>query len=752
VTPLRRFFGKLLLLGTFILAALALAVIVTTIRSVQRAGQDFDGNLYFHVAQLEHEIMQLQDRVDAFSEARPTVDLATLTLRFDILWSRVFADSIHSTTQNTIDFAKTVNETTNTARGILKEIEPLFDGLQPGPSVAIDTIQSELRGLLEIAHQLSTTGRNHRIQVEALEMENRLRQTYLIFGLIIGMLVFGILSILLLRADRQEIRRMNTELEDRVLERTTDLQSANARLAAEIAERESDQHVATERETRLDQAARLAKLGYYVWDAIEDVCEYCSDQHAAAHGLTTEEYIAAASKLDGEFGLTHPDDREAVKQKYQDLRAGKLIEMEYRVNTPGGIRRLHEVARPIFDDQGTVVREVGSTIDVTEQHDTEMKLFEAQRMDSIGKMTGGVAHDFNNLLAVILGNLELMREIPDSLERDEMINDAMNATLRGRDLTMSMLSFARRAPHDPSELNLNTVISGMERMLRRTMPENIMIDINLTADIWTVMADRSLTESALLNLAINARDAIENGGKLKIGTANVNLSPEDIQIHDEEIEPGNYVMMSVADTGRGIPPETLEKIFEPFFTTKAITNNSGLGLSMVHGFIRQTGGTIRVTSKTGIGTTFRLFFKSSAIVDSSTDTAAAPVSEQKKRDLRVLLVEDDNTVRKVLTRQLEKFGMTVVPAAESTSAERAFKTEPNFDIVVSDIVMPGDLQGPALVRRLREFEPDLPAVFLSGYPREANVHGSDDTSHDIMLMKPVSREDLLTAIDSAVRD
>ena len=750
MTPLRRFFDRLLLAGALFMALVSLVIIVSTIRAVQNTSQSFDGNLFFDVSQLEYQTMQLLDRVDRYSDGDLELQIQDVQLRFDILWSRLFIDITRNLAIDNNQMADKIDDAVGKGRAMLRAIEPMVVNLSPGDLVMAAEIQRQLRAFVPIAHQLSLDAKDYRAITQTVNLRSQLRQAYLTFGFIIGTALFSLLSTILLRADRREIRLMNIHLEDRVRKRTEDLQSANARLAPEIAERERNQTLAAEREARLEQAVQLAKLGFYVCDAVADECEFCSDQLAVSFGLTPEEYIEKAGKLDSDMELIHPEDREKVRQKYRELRQGNIIEMDYRVVTRSGVRRLREVARPIFDNDGNVVREIGSTLDVTDQYETEMKLHEAQRMDSIGKMTGGVAHDFNNLLAVILGNLELLREIPESDERDEMIEDAIKATLRGRDLTMSMLSFARRAPLDPSELDLNMVISEMEGMLRRTLPENISLEVALTSDIWTVMADRSLTDSAILNLVINARDAMPDGGSLTIETANMTLGAEYLDERGEEIEPGSYAMMAVTDTGNGIRSELLENIFDPFFTTKAITKNSGLGLSMVHGFIRQTGGAIRVYSEPDVGTTFKLFFRSATTADAPDLPISSPTPRHMDRTVRVLLVEDEATVRKVLTRQLEQSGMSVVAASESASAERAFITDGPFDVVVSDIVMPGDLQGPALVRKLREICDGLSAVFLSGYPQEATVHGNGVRSDDVMLMKPVSRDDLLTAIDMAI--
>jgi signal transduction histidine kinase/ActR/RegA family two-component response regulator len=536
-----------------------------------------------------------------------------------------------------------------------------------------------------------------------------------------------------------------------VRKRTADLETVNARLASEIARRRIDQATMAEREARLAQAAQLAKLGYYIWNFDDQRFEVCSDAHAAAHGLSRAEFMAASEQGEMRITDTHPDDLERRRKKIADLESGLPIELDYRVVTPNGVRRLRESARPIFDDRGLVVRGVGSTLDLTDQYETEMKLYEAQRMDSIGKMTGGVAHDFNNLLAVILGNLELLSEHPDIEDRDEMIGDAIRATLRGRDLTMSMLSFARRAPMDPSKLDLNAVIAELQSMLRRTLPITINLQTELNEEIWPIMADRSLTESAVLNLAINAMDAMPAGGTLTLRTQNVVLDRKEAAQIKGDLDPGPYVKMSVRDTGNGIEANLIENIFEPFFTTKSITKNSGLGLSMVQGFIQQTGGGIRATSSPEQGALFELYFRSALGAqeeDQAVRTDTAP--EHTKKPLRVLLVEDDSNVRKVLARQMEQTGMTVISAAESTSAQSAFASQGPFDVVVSDIVMPGELQGPALVRRLRETDSTLPAVFLSGYPRDIAEHGDGVSIDDVMLMKPVGRDDLLIAIDCAM--
>ena len=737
--------------GAFVLALAALIILVTSIEATRDASQQSLNSLSHSAAQIEREAHQLADFIDRYGDGDPGITKKDVVTRFDILWSRVFSQEAMINVDIDPELKRQTMETVELGRSLLHDIEKDVLALSPDQTELIAELKEKLRIYSIPAHQLELLAMDDLVEMRSNQSEKQLRNMYLSIALLGGLAAFGLSSIYLLRSDRNAVGRLNAQLEYRVRKRTADLEAVNTRLASEIAQRKCDQAIMVEREARLAQAAQLAKLGYYVWNFEELRFEVCSDAHAAAHGLSRAEFMALTTK--GQFLMddTHPDDLDRRRKKYAELESGLPIELDYRVVTPNGVRRLRESARPIFDDKGLVVRGVGSTLDLTEQYETEMKLFEAQRMDSIGKMTGGVAHDFNNLLAVILGNLELIREHPEIEDRDEMIGDAIRATLRGRDLTMSMLSFARRAPMDPSKLDLNAVISELQSMLRRTLPITIDLKTELGDDIWPIMADRSLTESAVLNLAINAMDAMPSGGTLTIRTENVILDVKEAALIIGDLEPGSYVKMSVRDTGNGIEANLIENIFEPFFTTKSITKNSGLGLSMVQGFIQQTGGGIRTVSSPQQGALFELYFRFG--VGSEADVQAVPseaAPEQAPKPLRVLLVEDDDNVRKVLARQMEQTGMTVVSAGESTSAEIAFAAEGPFDIVVSDIVMPGELQGPALVRRLRETDDTLPAVFLSGYPREIAIYGDGVSVDDVMLMKPVERDDLLVAIDCAM--
>ncbi len=376
-------------------------------------------------------------------------------------------------------------------------------------------------------------------------------------------------------------------------------------------------------------------------------------------------------------------------------------------------------------------------------------------MEAIGNLTGGIAHDFNNLLEVIMGNLELLREdivhertnIEDALQ---LIDASVDATVRGADLTRNMLSFARRARLQPTEFNLNKLVGQTRSWIGRTLPSNIRLETSLLASLWTIRADETSAQSALLNLILNARDAMPRGGRLTIETRNVNVDESFPQKFGEEVEPGSFVMLSVTDTGEGIQPENLELIFEPYFSTKPPGSGSGLGLSMILGFMKQLGGSVQVHSEPGHGTSIRLYFKANP--DSEMDPArgSAATGENAMLERHILVAEDESEVLKVIVATLKKSGYQVTAAGSGDEVMIIFQTSPDFDLLLTDIVMPGKLQGTDLARELRAIAPDLPVVLMSGYANDAPVFDNSLHPDDIRLTKPVRRGDLLAAFETAL--
>ncbi len=377
----------------------------------------------------------------------------------------------------------------------------------------------------------------------------------------------------------------------------------------------------------------------------------------------------------------------------------------------------------------------------------EAQLAQAQKMEAVGHLSGGIAHDFNNLLAVILGNLELLRDKRLDVDERQFIDSAIDASHRGAELTRNMLSFARKAHLQPRPIDLNEVVAKASDWITRAIPENIDVKTSLMDGLWQIEADETSTESAVLNLIINARDAMPNGGKLTIETTNFQADEDFVQQRGGEMMPGRYVMLAISDTGVGIPREDLQSIFDPFFTTKQI--GSGLGLSMIQGFLKQSGGTVSVYSEVGEGTTFTLHFP--ARIEGAQDAPRTETSHENVAvtGVSVLVAEDEEAVMRVICAALRDVGYTVFEARSGKEALTIFDDADNIDVLLTDIVMPGEIQGPELATRLRELRPELPVVFMSGYANEAAVHGNNLRPEDIRLMKPVARRDLIRALQKA---
>ena len=312
-----------------------------------------------------------------------------------------------------------------------------------------------------------------------------------------------------------------------------------------------------------------------------------------------------------------------------------------------------------------------------------------------------------------------------------------------------MLSFARLAPLCPEPLDLNQVVEGTRKWGGRVLPASIDLKVVLADDLWSVDADVRTVENTLLNLLVNARDAMPNGGQLTIETANVQADASYLNLQMEELEPGNYVMLAVTDTGSGISKEQQSRVFDPFFTTKGPSEGTGLGLAAVQGFMKQSKGMVHLYSEVGEGTTFKLYFPQGTTVAAAENTPVSPPEVMPVGTTTVLLAEDEPELRELITSVLRSAGYLVHPAETGDAALRIYEEVGPFDILLTDIVMPGEVMGPQLARLLREKQPGLRAVFMSGYPNEAKVHGNGLRPEDIRLTKPVAKAKLLEALAAA---
>jgi PAS domain S-box-containing protein len=383
--------------------------------------------------------------------------------------------------------------------------------------------------------------------------------------------------------------------------------------------------------------------------------------------------------------------------------------------------------------------------DLTEIKELEARLVQAQKMEAVGQLTGGIAHDFNNLLGVVLGNLQLLeRSLYDHPTHLRKVSTAMRAAVRGADLTRRLLAFSRRQILEPEVVDLNRNVKGLDELLRRSLGDSIEVRIVPASDLWLTRVDPSQVESAILNLAINARDAMPQGGRLTIATRNRVLDRQYCDQHNE-LHPGEFVCVQVSDTGAGISKDILKNVFEPFFTTKEPGKGSGLGLSMVHGFAKQSGGAAIIDSEPGSGTSVQI------LLPRCTDGVARRDETGLNRIVPggsecILVVEDDTDLRETSAATLTYLGYHIIQAHNADAALRVLAGKDPVDLLFTDVMMPGGMLGPALAQRARELRPGINILFTTGYANTGALSNGAGLAYSDMLPKPYRAEDLALRI------
>jgi len=509
------------------------------------------------------------------------------------------------------------------------------------------------------------------------------------------------------------------------------------------------------------------------------------EQHGWANltGQTPEEY-----QNYGWSSAVHPDDVAATIEAWQTAVATKsMFVHEHRVRRHDGVWRQYTIrSLPILNAAGDIVEWVGVHTDITHQRAAEAalreqaeilvrqvrhreraedqlrqvnenlearviaeiderrmaeaKLAQSQKMETVGKLTGGVAHDFNNLLQVVSGNLQLLaKDIAGNARAEKRVSNAMAGVARGSKLASQLLAFGRRQALEPKVINISRFVRGMDDMLRRAIGEAIEVETVVAGGLWNTFIDPAQVENALLNLAINARDAMDGRGKLTIELGNAHLDDTYALSHDE-VTPGQYVMLAVSDTGSGMSPDIIEKVFEPFFSTKAEGKGSGLGLSMVYGFVKQSGGHVKIYSEVGEGTTIKLYLPR-ALQSEDVEVAVdnGPIAGGTET---VLVVEDDDAVRETVVAMLSDLGYRVLKAVDAASALIVIESGIPIDMLFTDVVMPGTLKSPELARKAKERLPNIAVLFTSGYTENSIVHGGKLDAGVELLSKPYTREAL----------
>jgi PAS domain S-box-containing protein len=440
------------------------------------------------------------------------------------------------------------------------------------------------------------------------------------------------------------------------------------------------------------------------------------------------------------------DDRQVLAsgqpQVFEGVATGEVGEQIYLVTK--GVYR---------DKNGRILGTYGISHDITElqrAHETleqtREALFRAQKMEAVGQLTGGVAHDFNNILAIILGNVELLRlHFPGDTHAGQIIDAVMRATLHGKDLTGHLLAFSRRRLLNPQAVDVNALVASVVRLLGRTLGATIRIVTDTTSGGGVAFADPAALEAAVLNVALNARDAMPDGGVLTIRTSIVDIS--DTPTTDEDVKPGAYALLELEDTGSGMPPEVAARVFEPFFTTKAAARGTGLGLSMVYGFARQSGGTVTIESTPGRGTTFRLFLPLVENDQADPLIADAPISLPAV-SRTVLVVEDETEVRNIVRRQLQSLGHRVLVAEADTEALLLLQGPGAPDLLLTDVLLATGMNGIELANAARAARPGLPVIFMSGYTAVPDAMQRIRETGAPLLSKPFTTPQLERAVNA----
>ncbi len=447
----------------------------------------------------------------------------------------------------------------------------------------------------------------------------------------------------------------------------------------------------------------------------------------------------------------HPQDRERVIYGIQALieSGGSRWEAEYRyLHADGRVRTVHDRGMLMRDADGTVSRMIGCLVDVTDQRELDERLRQALKLEAVGQLTGGIAHDFNNLLTVILGSAEVLAEqLSANVRLQQLAETCASAAQRGAELTHRLLAFARKQTLQPRRIDINVLLAGMDSLLRRTLGEHIEVEFARTEGLWPVQIDPGQLETAVLNLAINSRDAMPGGGLLTIRTENMVIDGGDGSA-ESDLRSGDYVLVAVCDGGTGMPPEVAARVFEPFFTTKDVGKGNGLGLPMVYGFTKQSGGHVRIISTDGAGTRVELYLPRS--LGESESGLQAPALTVKGGSERILVVEDNALVREHLLGQLRSLGYHVDGAADGTQALKLLEGLPHLDLLLTDLVMPGGLNGRELAERVRALRPQLQVLFTSGYSEDAVARQDVLDPAAQMLSKPYRRHELARKVRSVL--
>jgi len=601
---------------------------------------------------------------------------------------------------------------------------------QARDSVALGTEVME-QAIREADAIIASQTRNYRDERSRLERESWLTSIALALGVMMCLAAIAwLFSVRGREVERrrqleEELRALNLDLEDRVQERTAEVKKTRDLLNAVV-------------ENLPDMVLLKEPSG----DGFRYILVNAAGERLL--GRDRKEILGKS-----EFDLFPREEAAAVLEANKAVAESSEARSfnERKLTTPKGVRTVETRMVPIPTSNGSQPLILALIRDVTSSKGLEEQLRQLQRMDAIGRLTGGVAHDFNNLLAIIQGNSELLRtRLDDESEEAEMVDDVIGAAGRGAELVRRLLAFARKQHLEAEPVDLNARLPTVLGLLQRALGENIRIQAKTATGLWPAHVDPTQVDDALVNLAINARDAMPNGGTLTIESQNVHLD-EEYAAHHVEVAPGDYVMLAVSDTGTGMTEEVIARAFEPFFTTKEEGKGTGLGLSQVFGWVKQSGGHVKIYSEVAHGTTVKLYLPRAQVAGVS--ESGEPETTTPTGHETVLVVEDNPSVRKTVIRQLRDLGYEAVEAENGARALQLVKEGVQFDLLLTDVVMPGGITGYELVDQLRSDRPDLKVLLTSGYT-ELAVAPHQPVGRDPLLSKPYRKLDLGRAVRSAL--
>lgn len=716
------------LLGVVMILMLATSIYTAIlIRDRQRAFGDVSRyNVTWVASQAALEVARLENAVRTLAMAGPGADPTPVQIRYDIVANRVQILG-HGDAGELIHAQAELGGIYQTLQTATADAERLIDRLdQPGNITRLAAIIAPLGAkMARLAGAAHDMGGN--LVAEDLDQLRTLH--YVFSGMLMAVIacctgLIGVLAInnrMLTLAHRNvgglvvDLRRTGRELSaanDATRKSADEIRQQNRTLQAR------DEELALQN-TRFDAALNNMSQALCMVGP-DNRLIVCNQQFRELFSILPPPTGMPVATLFDEIIQAGRADPQLIRRVWQSQQAlvdqadqgGFVVQNDDLV---AGRMSALAVAHQSMPDGGWVA----TYSDITDRRLAEEGLAQAQKMEAIGNLTGGMAHDFNNLLAVISLNLEQLLARTDQPEAvDKHASRALQASLRGTTLISQLLAFARRQPLAPQRISVNKWIGAIASLLEHTLGDGIRIDLELGTDIWPVNADATRLETAIANLATNARDAMPNGGTLTIVTRNCCLSAADVRARPDA-NPGDYVLIEVADTGTGMPPHVVARIFEPFFTTKDEGQGTGLGLSMVFGFIRQSDGHIVVDSAPGQGTVFRLHLPRADGVVAPEPEPAAP-SEIRGGCETILVVEDNEAVRLVTTELLSQLGYRIISVDNPQDAMGLLHTDPNIDLLFSDVVMPGGMDGFALVKQARAFNPALKVLLTSGYSEFGN--------------------------------